>query len=72
MMASTLTRSLEAVASDALYGAASIDELQTAWDTHCAEFADESQERERLLKLYNDRCAALQSAELMVKRLGAG
>ena len=52
MMQLTLNRALEAVAADALYAATSVEELQAAWGDHCDEFADETPDRARLLKLF--------------------
>jgi hypothetical protein len=72
MMQIQLERALEAVAADALYGATSIDALQDAWGDHCSEFPDESPERERLLKLFNDRLEVLRSAERLGGYLRAG
>jgi sirohydrochlorin ferrochelatase len=72
MMQLTLNRALEAVAADALYAATSVEELQAAWGEHCDEFADETPERARLLKLFDDRLALLKPAERMAKLLRAG
>lgn len=72
MMQIHLTRALEAVAADALYGARDTDELQSAWGDHCSEFPDESAERERLLKLFDDRLQAFRNAEKLVSYLRAG
>ncbi|MDB6035967.1 MAG: hypothetical protein JWM16_6305 [Verrucomicrobiales bacterium] len=72
MMQIQLTRALEAVAADALWGASSTDELQAAWGDHCAEFADESPERARLLKLFDDRLEILRLAERLGSYLRAG
>lgn len=68
----TLERSLEAVAADALWGARDEQELQDMWGLHCSDFADESAERERLLKLFDDRLEALRTAERIGRYLRAG
>lgn len=67
--ATTLQRSLEAVAADALWAAPTEDDLQAAWGDHCTEFPDESLERARLLKLFNDRLELLRSAERAARML---
>ena len=72
MMKRTLDRALEAVAADALYAAATLDDLQDAWSAHCDEFEDKTPERARLYQLYLDRLAILRSAERMGGCLRAG
>lgn len=69
MITATTQRSLEAVAADALWAAPTEDDLQAAWGDHCTEFPDESLERARLLKLFNDRLELLRSAERAARML---
>lgn len=72
MTALHLPRTPEAIGADALYGATSVDELQDAWGLHCSDFADESPERERLLKLFRDRLEVMQLADRLGGYLRAG
>lgn len=50
-------------AETALLQAKDLEALDAAWDAHCAEFPDESVEREHLLSVYRAR------AEQMALRL---